>query len=114
MIFHGVGTEVWSERGQGIEPTLCDGIQVGVMICADAWEEHNSSSLIRKGADILMDLAAWPYGFCCGDPTAIWQQYSERTGLPMIICNQTEDNQYTNICEARYFGKRDSTGYILW
>ncbi len=56
IISHGVGAEAWAARSRDIQPILCDGIQAGVMICADAWEENNSSSLARQGGDIL---AVW-------------------------------------------------------
>ena len=36
-----------------------------------------------------MDLAAWPPTKETGDPLPSWELASQRTNLPVVICNQT-------------------------
>ena len=60
------------EPGRGAEPVVVCGTKVGVTICEDIWTEHYLSrplydvepvrGLIEKGAEIIVNLSASPFG----------------------------------------------------
>lgn len=90
-------TEEWAERGNVVEPIMCGNINTGVLVCADAWEIKHSHILRDKGAEIILDVAAWPITKVCGNPLAFWLRCSEETGLPFVLCNQTGMTEYMNM-----------------
>lgn len=100
VVSHATGSEAWANKGSDFTPISYQGVLFGVMICADAWYSENAVILKRKKADILIDLAAWPYGPCSGDPILAWKKCSQETNLPMIVCNQTGKNSFMNMHEA--------------
>lgn len=88
-IFNTGGAEGWATAGDSMEVIYCGAIKAGVLVCADAWFEKNPAALQRQGAEILVDIAAWPPTEICGDPLPSWVEVSRATGLPFIVCNQT-------------------------
>ena len=56
-------------------------------ICADAWYEEIPLGLKEQGAQIFISPAAWPpepYS-----PYPCWESITRKTGLPLVICNRT-------------------------
>lgn len=43
----------------------------------------------QKGANVIVDIAAWPPTQVCGNPLKAWEKCSSVTGLPVLVCNQT-------------------------
>ncbi|BAZ97939.1 (R)-stereoselective amidase [bioreactor metagenome] len=81
------GFESWSSKGETAKPILCQGVRVGVIICADAWYEEIPLGLKEQGAQIFISPAAWPpepYS-----PYPCWESITRKTGLPLVICNRT-------------------------
>lgn len=100
VVSHATGAEAWADKSFGFTPISYQEMLFGVMICADAWYSENAVVLKNKNANLLIDLAAWPYGPCCGDPVISWKRCSKETKLPMIVCNQTGKNSFMNMHEA--------------
>lgn len=87
--FNAGSAEAWAAEGDSMEVISCGAIKAGVLVCADAWFAKNPAALQRQGAEILVDIAAWPPTEICGDPLPSWVEVSRATGLPFIVCNQT-------------------------
>ena len=80
-------SEAWSTPGSGVAPVRAGDIDVGILICADAWPEEHARGLKAKGADLLVSSATWapePHG-----PETCWEQRTLDTGLPLMVCNRT-------------------------
>lgn len=79
--------EDWSSPGE--KPTLVqiDGIDVGLMICADAWPAEHAMTLKHAGAKLLFNSATWPPGTY--GPGDTWAKRSRETGLPIFVNNRT-------------------------
>ena len=84
-----LGAEKWASPGEGMSTTNCDGLQVGVLVCADSWFDERPLSLKEQGADLLIDIAAWPETKETGNPLPSWKKVTKITGLPFVLCNQT-------------------------
>lgn len=54
------GAEKWASPGEKISTTICDGVNVGVLVCADSWFDERPLALKEQGAEIIIDIAAWP------------------------------------------------------
>jgi 5-aminopentanamidase len=81
------GAEDWSSPGKLGDPVPVDGINVGLLICADAYPPGPALRLRELGAKLLISAAAWwpgDYG-----PNGEWEARTLDTGLPMIVCNRT-------------------------
>ena len=89
LISHGSGAEAWASRADVLEPVDCGNVKVGALVCADAWYSEHAQEMQKKGARIIIDIAAWPPTQVCGNPLGAWEKCSEVTGLPMLVCNQT-------------------------
>ena len=89
LISHGSGAEAWASRADVLEPVDCGNVKVGALVCADAWYSEHAQKMQQKGAQIIIDIAAWPPTAVCGNPLGAWEKCSEVTGLPMLVCNQT-------------------------
>lgn len=98
---HGYGGEAWVTNSTIAEPICCGSVCVGVMVCSDAWYPECSQRLKRQGAQILLDIAAWPVSKECGDPLPAWQRCSKETGLPMILCNQTGKTPWLDLSKGQ-------------
>ncbi|MBQ9635654.1 MAG: carbon-nitrogen hydrolase family protein [Acidaminococcaceae bacterium] len=85
----GFGAEVWSTNAYTVEPIVCDDIKIGALVCSDIWFLQYPRMLADKGAQIIIDIAAWPPTKETGDPLPSWELASARTKLPVVICNQT-------------------------
>ena len=85
----GFGAELWSTNDNKLNPVACSGIATGVLVCSDIWFLNYPRILADKGAQIIVDIAAWPPAKETGNPLPSWEMASQRTGLPVVICNQT-------------------------
>ena len=81
------GAEGWSTAGTVIEPVECDGVQVGIMVCADAYKNEVAQELKNKGAQLYVSPVSWGPGQCA--PDGEWEQRSLDNGLPIIVCNRS-------------------------
>ena len=90
-------TEGWASSGAGVHITECQGIKVGLLVCADAWYDERPRALQEQGAQIIIDMAAWPPSQVCGNPFGKWQQVSQNTGLPFVVCNQTGTTEWMDM-----------------
>jgi N-carbamoylputrescine amidase len=95
---HG-GAEAWSTKGEVLEPVCCQGLAVGVLICADSWYVNHAQILKDKGAQVIVVPAAWPPGEC--GPGDCWEQCSAATGLPVWVCNQTGNQEKLDFSQAQ-------------
>ena len=84
-----LGSEKWASPGDAVSTTKCDGVNVGVLVCADSWFDERPLALKEQGADLLIDIAAWPETKETGNPLPSWKKVTKITGLPFIVCNQT-------------------------
>ena len=85
----GFGAEVWSTNDNKLNPVACSGVATGVLVCSDIWFLNYPRVLADKGAQIIVDIAAWPPAKETGNPLPSWELASQRTGLPVVVCNQT-------------------------
>ena len=81
------GAEAWSTAGWKIAPYELDGVQAGVLICADAYKNDVAEVLVGKGAQVLVSPVSWGPGGC--GPDGEWEDRSSQTGLPIMVCNRT-------------------------
>jgi len=79
--------ESWASSGRAAEPVTLNGVQVGMLICADAYKGDVAQVLLLKGAQMLISPAAWAPGL--NGPQGEWEQRTVETGLPLIVCNRT-------------------------
>lgn len=84
-----VPAEAWSTPGMKDDWFACDGIRMGILVCADAWYDENGTALGKLGVDAIVLVAAWPPG-CGGPPEDAWKRCSCASGgHPVLVCNQT-------------------------
>ncbi|MFJ8265184.1 carbon-nitrogen hydrolase family protein [Peribacillus asahii] len=88
----------WSTAGKVIEPITIDDIHVGIMICADAYTTNVAERLCQKGAEIIIAPASWGPGL--HGPNGEWEQRSIETGLPIIVCNRTGEDETVSFWQA--------------
>ncbi len=81
------GAEGWSTPGREIEPIDCDGVKVGVLVCADAYKNDVAQALKDRGARLLVSPSSWGPGGC--GPDGEWEQRTIDTGLPIMVCNRS-------------------------
>lgn len=81
------GAEGWSTAGSVIEPVSCDGVSVGILVCADAYKNEVAEVLRDKGAQMYVSPVSWGPGQCA--PDGEWEQRSLDNGLPIIVCNRS-------------------------
>lgn len=79
--------EDWSHAGDFAVPVEVDGVQVGLLICADAWPPEHTAKLASHGAEIILSSAVWPPGTY--GPKDSWEKRSSETGLALIVNNRT-------------------------
>jgi N-carbamoylputrescine amidase len=80
------GSESWSTGGGDLAPVVCDGLGVGLLVCADAFPPGPARALRAGGARLLISAAAWGPGLHA--PNGEWEARSLDTGLPVIVCNR--------------------------
>ena len=81
------GPEGWSSPGSECVPIACDGLAVGILVCADAYKSEIANLLKTQGAQILVSPSSWGPGGC--GPDGEWERRTEETGLPILVCNRT-------------------------
>ena len=81
------GSEARSSPGQTTNPIQCDGMKVGILVCADAYTNEIVQELTDKGAQMLVSPVAWGPGQCA--PKGEWEQRTIDTGLPIMVCNRS-------------------------
>ncbi|RBW71097.1 carbon-nitrogen hydrolase family protein [Bacillus taeanensis] len=91
-------TDDWSTSGEFIEPINVEGSKVGIVICADAYTNHVSNTLLAKGAEIIIAPSSWGPGL--HGPNGEWEQRSVETNLPFIVCNRTGEDETVSFWEA--------------
>jgi len=94
---HGMGSEAWASPSDCVNTIKCDDIEIGVLVCADAWFYDNLDALKQKGAELIIVIAAWPPSKECGNPLAKWKENAGKVKLPFILCNQTGKNPYMDM-----------------
>ena len=80
------GSEDWSTAGDEAEPVVVDGVNVGLLICADFYPPGPALRLEQRGADVIISAAAWHPGAW---GTSEWEARSLETKLPVVVCNRT-------------------------
>lgn len=82
--------EPWYSPGDRITPLACDGVEVGVLICFDAFAEEPALEAKSKGARLLISPASFApepeYGY---EPEPAWKRRTSATGLPLFVCNRS-------------------------
>ena len=91
------GAEKWASPGEKVSTTNCDGLNVGVLVCADSWFDERPLSLKEQGAEFIIDIAAWPATPETGCPVPSWQKVTKITGLPLAVCNQTGKTKWMDM-----------------
>jgi predicted amidohydrolase len=74
------------------------GVNVGILICADAYTPPLARRLQAQGAQLLVSSAAWdpwPHG-----PDGSWEERTRETGLPLFVCNRTGQDQTLSLMDA--------------
>ena len=56
----GFGAERWSTNDYILKPVTCSDVTTGVLVCSDIWFLNYPRVLADKGAQIIIDIAAWP------------------------------------------------------
>jgi predicted amidohydrolase len=92
------GSEGWSSAGEPGPPVPVNGINVGLLICADAYNPQPALSLLDAGAQLLVSVAAWWPGEW--GPKGEWEARTLDTGLPMIVCNRTGRDDESQMVDA--------------
>jgi N-carbamoylputrescine amidase len=77
----------WSSPGEDALPVRCDGLKVGLLVCADAFTPNIAGTLKSRGAEILVSPTSWGPGL--HGPNGEWEERTGETGLPLIVCNRT-------------------------
>ena len=95
------GAEVWSRNANLLNPVQVDDVSTGVLVCSDLWFLQFPRILADKGAQIIIDIAAWPPADETGNPLPAWERASERTKLPVIVCNQTGSPKWMDMSEGQ-------------
>jgi predicted amidohydrolase len=80
-------SEGWASAGDLGRPVLVDGLRVGLLVCADAYEAEPARRLRAAGAQLLVSSAAWWPGEW--GPNGEWEARTRDTGLPLIVCNRS-------------------------
>ena len=81
------GAEGWSTAGWQIDPINCGGVNVGILICADAYKNEVAQVLKDKGAELYVSPVSWGPGQCA--PDGEWEQRTVDNGLPIMVCNRS-------------------------
>lgn len=90
-------SEEWAECGKEFEVFELCGVKVAPLVCADAWYPEAWESIKKQGAELVVDIAAWPPTEVCGNPLPTWQKRSADFHLPLVLCNQTGDNPWMDM-----------------
>ena len=77
----------WSSPGDSAASITCDGISVGVLVCADVYTSNIARAMRFDGARMFVSPASWGPGI--HGPNGEWEERTHETGLPLIVCNRT-------------------------
>src|SRR6266545_3958461 len=92
------GSEDWSSAGEPGRPIPVDGITIGLLVCADAYQPPPALRLRDSGAQLLVSAAAWWPGEW--GPKGEWEARTLDTDLPMIVCNRTGCDPDTQLFDS--------------
>jgi 5-aminopentanamidase len=92
------GSEGWATAGELGPPVFVEGIQVGLLVCADAYPRQPALRLRDAGAQLLVSSAAWWPGEW--GPNGEWEARTLDTRLPMIVCNRTGCDGESQLIDA--------------
>ena len=92
-----MASEAWARKGDSFTVLPCSGLQTGVLVCADLWFPEYYEGTKAQGAEIIVDVAAWPPTQVCGNPLTCWLHASKATDLTVIVCNQTGFTQWMDM-----------------
>jgi predicted amidohydrolase len=92
--------ETWASAGDAVAPIFVDPLNVGILICADAYSPRLASLLQAQGAELLVSPAAWPP--LPHAPEVSWEARTLETGLPLFVCNRggTDESMCFNNAES--------------
>jgi predicted amidohydrolase len=91
-------SEGWASGGELGRPVLVDGLQVGLLVCADAYAAEPALCLRDAGAQLFVSSAAWWPGEW--GPNGEWEGRTLDTGLPLIVCNRTGHDGGSDMIDA--------------
>lgn len=101
-----IGAQSWSSSGDQSKPiAVTTDLQVGILICADAYPPNFAAELHEQGAQFLISCAAWAQGM--HGPEGEWEARTRETGLPLFVCNRTGIDptlDFTNAKSAVVYG----------
>ena len=90
--------EGWASCGELGWPVSVDGLEVGLLVCADAYAAEPARCLCAAGAQLLVSSAAWWPGEW--GPNGEWEARTLDTGLPLIVCNRTGGDGKSDMTDA--------------
>ena len=88
----------WASPGESVSLIEWQTLKVGVLICSDAYTAYVTDTLKAQGAQILVSPAAWGPGL--HGPKGEWEQRTRETGLPLIVCNRTGEEETISFLQA--------------
>lgn len=88
----------WSHPGDEAQPIACDGLRVGVLVCADVYTANIARALRFNGAQLLVSPASWGPGL--HGPNGEWEARTRETGLALFVCNRTGAEQTLDFWNA--------------
>ena len=88
----------WSSPGDQAVPIMCDGVHVGVLVCADVYTPNIARAMKFEGVQMFISPASWGPGL--HGPNGEWEQRTHETGLPLIVCNRTGAEQTLDFWKA--------------
>ena len=92
-----IGRHRKADKGDAVTVLPCSGMQTGVLVCADLWFPEYYEGTKAQGAEIIVDMAAWPPTQVCGNPLPAWINASKVTDVTVIVCNQTGSPQWMDM-----------------
>ena len=91
--------ESWSTPGKKALSLDIDGINVGLLICADAWPEEHTQYLKEQRVDLIVSSASWAPGEY--GPKDTWEKRSIETGIPFFVNNRTGFERGLDLTESK-------------
>ena len=101
----------WSSPGDRVTPIECNGIKVGVLVCADVYTSNIARAMKFEGAQILVSPASWGPGI--HGPNGEWEQRTHETGLPLMVCNRTGAEKTLDFWKAPSLVVKDGTRLLM-
>ena len=101
----------WSSPGDSVAPIECNGIRVGVLVCADVYTSNIARTMKFEGAQMMVSPASWGPGI--HGPNGEWEQRTHETGLPLIVCNRTGAEKTLDFWKAPSLVVKDGTRLLV-